>query len=302
MEGDVEVTPSGTPEVQESGSQDQQVVDAASTGQDVDKDAIKPADWTTHPLPQGHPAAAKYKTLGDFHKAYESSSSEGRRLYQENQRLQQLVRQAQAQQQVDVSARPPEKKPYFGYGSKEAWTRAISEDFDGTMQKAITEGAKPLVQEEIRGLRDQFKLIQEKLHEETRAAHYQRLLGKYPDAAAGSPGNDAAGIYAERNPWVGKFMQEHPDVDPFDVVYKLGNFDVLAAKLADAEKRLAEHGKRSQSARPGTGAAKQIKQGSSPSDAVDAAAEDMRNAGEPVSDAVLEAARKAASKHLTFTR
>ena len=283
----------------ESGVQEQVEQPVAGTEQvEAPAEQTQAVDWATQALPQGHPSGTKYKTIGDLTRAYEASGNEGRRLYRENQEIR---RQLQALSRTDKApAQEAAPAAYFGFGSREKWAAAMNADPEGTMRQIIASNAKDLIAKEVADIRGQLGKFSQSAAEQSRNAQFAELTTRYPELKdTRSPGNQAAVQFLDRNPWVAE-LTSNQDVNAFEVTYKLANYDLLAAKLADAESKLKAVGARSQAARPGSGAPKQIKQDSSSASAVDAAAEEVRAAGGEVDQKWIEQAKKSGKRILGF--
>lgn len=293
MEGDAQVQ-NDVQDQAPDGGQEQ----VADPGQEQDAGAEErqqqTQDWATAPLPAGHPYAAKYKTHGDLLKAYEASSNEGRRLYA-------LARDYEARLKAPAKpAAPVKEDDFWGFGSKETYLTSLQNDLEGTQNKVIERVVSKILQEKMGEVTGRIQPLEEQLRAERGRVQYAGLVQRYPDAAAGGAGDQAASQYVEQNRDVVQALSGLGNVDLYDIAYKLGNFDLLAAKLKDAEAKLNGHSRRAQTARPGTSAQKQTKETQSPEDAINAALEDVRASGEQVDERTVEAARNAARKHLNW--
>lgn len=270
--------------------------------------APEPVAWDQQPLPEGHPYASKYKTLGDFSKAYEASSAEGRRLAQEtrdynarlqdyDRRLQQLATQAQPAKQAEKDG------TFFGFPSQKAFNFAMQEDPQGTMQKLVEYGATN--SEKVGGRIEE--IVSQRLnqalapYEEHRVAEMTRaqigaLESRYPLGEPNSPERQACANFLDNTPWFADLQnylyKHHPGQNVPEVAYKLATYDMLAQKVKALESKVSATRSKADSARPGAGGKSKVKMDGSPESVVAAAAEAVGGDVDPTWIAGMTAALK----------
>lgn len=221
-----------------------------------------PARWEDTPLPEGHPGAGKYRTLGEAWRGYQSSSDEARRIQAESAQMRKLAvglgqqLQKLRTQPAEAAPVPGAAKPYFGFPSREEFNRQMQVNPDATMKQlllhqmrdpefrktlidpAIQEHLEPLQQERMRALR---------------VSQFEQAVQKYPGLKEGTPENDATAAWAEANPDLMKAFQTMPNVNVAEVAYKLATYDLLMAERQKVQTDEASRRGRAATVRPGTG-------------------------------------------------
>jgi len=287
--------------------------DEAPTEEQPTAEPAAPVSWEESPLPAGHPYADKYKSLGEFSKAYEASSTEGRRLAQEtrayNERLQEYDRRLQSLQTPPQQA-PAAKEvdPWFGFRDKEAFQFSMGRDPSGTLNKVVEYGAvnSPVVQERIQqAIRSELggalAPYEEARRGELIKAQMSHVEAQYELGAPNSPMREAAKNFVYSTPWLGDLQnylhESHPEQNIPEVVVKLSTYDILKQENAALKKKLVTQRTQADVARPGSGGKATVKLDGSHESILAAAAEEVGG----VEPGMMKAALRALKKYSPLT-
>ena len=286
--------------------------EAAPTGEPPTAEPAAQSTWEESPLPAGHPYAGKYKTIGEFSKAYEASSAEGRRLAQETrareERLQEYERRLQ-QLQTPPKQEAKEDNSFFGFNDQKHFQTMMQIDPKGTMQKMLEYGTtnSPLVQDKInQAIQDRLNGALAPYEEHRRGelikAQMANVESRYDLGAPDSPMREAAARFISETPWIGELQnylhQNHPGQNIPEIVIKLSTYDILRQELAALKKKLTTQRSQADSARPGAGGKAKVKDDGTPESTVVAAAEEVGG----VDQGAIQAMIRAVKRHLTTTK
>ena len=268
--------------------------------------------WETTPIPEGHPQYGKYQTLGDYHKAYESSGQEAYRLKQQADQYQAQL--AGYQQFVDnnrdllqaANRQPQQMQPqndWFGFGTEEQFNNALRLDKAGTLAR-ITQHSIQNDPSVIQGLvQDQLNQhlapLQQQMQQEQQRAQTTALYNKFPEAKQGTPEHEATLQFIDQNPWIVQAAAQNGG-NAAELAYKLGTWDIMHQKLAGMNNRLGEKQQKAQTARPGSGSNATIKDDGTPQSAIALAVQDMAARGITVDQARVDAALAATQREQLF--
>lgn len=276
--------------------------------------------WEDEPLPDGHPYAEKYKTRKAFLDAYEASGTEARRLYEDNQYLNQVVkgidvlnkRQAEEQAKQPAQTATTQQGTYMGFASKEAFGHAMAADADATMSKAFkyTVQNNPdllktfvdeAVKEKMAPIEEERQRAEEQRYIENLDKQLAEVQEEYPDlkdkdSALGKAVAHFAG--SEEGAWLSQLhdlgLKNGIKIpNPARIAVQLANYPIMQQQLKAFEAKLGDKQKNADTSRPGQTVAGKPKTDGTPQGMIDHAIADyVQQHGKAPPKAWVDAAKR----------
>ena len=231
-----------------------------------------PVSWEDQPLPEGHPLAQKYKSMRDFHEAYNASGQEALKLrriaetlYTERESLTKQVKEFEARQ-----AKPPAPQAKFDLDAFGRDLKDPSRQGEATarfVQFALE--SNPELAKRFSGPAQELQVRLERLEKEREETQERAVLTSlqqeaeklqeiYPEAKPGTPENEATQRWIMENGEAVRALTHMKRDGKLKesvalMCFVAANQGIFQAKQKGMENKLGQLRKTTESARPGSG-------------------------------------------------